>query len=203
LPPCMLAASEVTSTGYPRILIGPGDLLDITVYGEKDLPTSFLVDSDGNIVFPLVGSVFCAGTTQAQMSQNLATALGAYLKNPQVTVLIHESNSYNISVIGQVARPGKYPIRGKPNLLSALSEAGGPLENAELSESILIHGNYKQEVDLERYLQGKGAIQDPLQLYPGDVLMIPKSPWPSIGEWGIIAGILSSAVLISTSLKNR
>jgi polysaccharide export outer membrane protein len=183
--------------GYPRMLIGPGDLLSITVYGEeKDMPTDYLVDSEGSIVFPLVGLFHCSGLTQAQMSKSLAKELKAFEKRPQVTVLIKESNAFTISVLGSVQKPGKYPIRGVPDLLSAISEAGGPNEDAALGSAILVHGKTKQRVDLSDDLQGSGTIKEHIVLYPGDVLMVPKSPWPSWGEWGIMASILSSTAVV-------
>ena len=183
--------------GYPRMLIGPGDLLSITVYGEeKDMPTDYLVDSEGSIVFPLVGLFHCSGLTQAQMSKSLAKELKAFEKRPQVTVLIKESNAFTISVLGSVQKPGKYPIRGVPDLLSAISEAGGPNEDAALGSAILVHGKTKQRVDLSDDLQGSGTIKEYIVLYPGDVLMVPKSPWPSWGEGGIMASILSSTAVV-------
>jgi polysaccharide export outer membrane protein len=189
---------------YPPFLIGPGDTLNITVYGEKDLPVLFLVDSSGTIVFPLAGAVQVGGLTQVEASQSLAKKLVAYLKQPDVTVLVADTAQYTISVLGNVARPGKYRIRGLPNLLSALSEAGGPLQHSALDDSILIHGDQHRRVPLSSFLVSSAdAKQAQPLLYPGDVLYVPTSPWPTVGEWGIIAGILTSSALVAVSLKNR
>jgi polysaccharide export outer membrane protein len=206
LPAAFLPAAaedKAAANGYPRLLIGPGDLLNISVYGEeKDMPADYLVDSDGFIVFPLVGLFHCSGLTQAQMSKSLARELKAFEKRPQVTVLIKDSNAFTISVLGSVQKPGKYPIRGVPDLLSALSEAGGPTEDAALGSAILVHGKHKQSIDLADDLQGSGAIKEHIVLYPGDVLMVPKSPWPSWGEWGIMASILSSTAVIIAEYRS-
>jgi polysaccharide export outer membrane protein len=196
-------AGATEAQGYPPYLVGPGDLLTIFVYGEKDLPESFLVDTDGTISFPMLGQVKVAGYTQSQLSARLTRALKASLKNPDVTVLIAETNNYNVSVWGQVARPGKYRIRGKPTLESVLGEAGGPLQDADLGGSILIREGKKSRLNLHYYLKELGQSKDPVVLFPNDVVFVPKSPWPNVAEWGIITGILTSAVLISQSLQNR
>jgi polysaccharide export outer membrane protein len=199
-----LLQAEPEVTGYPPFLIGPGDILNITVYGEKDLPTMFLVDSTGAIVFPLVGELHLAGFNQAEAGQQLATKLSKYQKDPQVTVLITETAQYTISVLGNVAKPGKYRIRGLPNLLSAISEAGGPLAHSALNSTVLVRGDQRLPMSLGDYLSSSTSKLKPQPLlYPGDVLFVPQSPWPTIGEWGIIVGILTSAVVLSTAFRNR
>jgi protein involved in polysaccharide export with SLBB domain len=186
---------------YPPFVIGPGDLLSIYVYGEKDLPTDFLVDATGSIIFPMISEVKLLGLSQGQASKELADHLKDFVKVPQVTVLIKESNTYRISVIGQVARPGKYIVRGRPTLVSVLSEAGGPLDNANYSRATLIRGNVKTRINLNTYLRNTSDRQEQPLLFPGDTLLVPKNPWPTIGEWGIITGIITSAILISASLQ--
>lgn len=187
---------------YPSYLIGPGDLLSITVYGEKDLPTNYLVDSNGAIVFPLVGEIKSEGLTQSDLGTRLASALTRYMKMPQVTVLILETNNYNVSVLGQVAKPGKFRLRGRSNFLDVMAEAGGPLDSADLRHGVLIRDNKKSTFNMETYLHDTGTIKNPLLLFPGDVIMVPKSTWPSLGEWGIIAGILTSTVLLTITLRD-
>jgi polysaccharide export outer membrane protein len=204
--PCPLLCSQssgVEVAGYPPLLIGPGDILNITVYGEKDLPSTYLVDSAGAIVFPLVGDLHLAGLTQAKAGEELAGRLSKYQKDPQVTVLITETAQYTIAVLGHVARPGKYRIRGLPNLLSAIAEAGGPLPHSSLNSTVLVRGEERLTLALGDFLSSSADLKPQPLLYPGDVLFVPQSPWPTIGEWGIIVGILTSAVVLSTALKNR
>ncbi len=208
-----LGAAETKD--YPPLEIGVGDLLTIMVVGYQhstgrisapsafsnndnniDLPTDYLVDTNGEILFPFVGNVQVAGKTQISASKMLMTKLSKYLKFPQVTILIRQSNSYNVSVLGQVAHPGQYLIRGRPTLLSVLSEAGGPLENADLGGTILVRDGQKSGIDIGKFLLDKGLREKDPVVYPGDILMVPKSGWPSPGEWAIIASILASGVVI-------
>ena len=199
--------------GYPQLVIGPGDILGIQVYGESgvissggsvtggvisQLPTEYQVDSDGQIVFPFIGRLVLSGLTPSEASEKIAKLLS---KPRKVTVLIKESSTYWVSVLGNVARPGRYQIAGRPTLLSALSLAGGPLPDADMGGAILIHGGAKSRLDLNAYLRDTGkTVPDPY-LYPGDVLDVPKSGWPTIGEWAIIASILASTAVIVTNLK--
>ena len=203
VPVPLLLASESLPESYPPFLIGPGDLLNITVYGEKDLPTAFLVESDGSIVFPLVGEITLGGLTQALAGERLATALAEYQKEPQVTVLVTESAQYNIAIIGNVSHPGKFRIRGLPNLLNAVAEAGGPLPGSSLNRTVLVRGDRSSILPLGDYLSEGDRMPPQPILYPGDLVFIPRSPWPTIGEWGIIVGLISSGILIANSLSNN
>jgi polysaccharide export outer membrane protein len=190
---------------YPPLLIGPGDLLNVTVFGEEkeELPTSFLVDSNGTIGFPLVGAVVVGGLTQVQASRLLAAHLAKYLKDPQVTVLVTDSAQYTVSVIGNVVKPGKYLIRGVPTLLGALAEAGGPLPHSELNDTVLVRNNRSIKMPLGVYFDPSNVPQSEPLIFPGDVIFVPLSPWPTVAEWGIIAGILSSAAVLADAVRDR
>ncbi len=204
---------------YPRLLIGPGDLLFITVYGESGsggsgmagmgegmstigavtgLPTDYQVDSNGVITFPFLGEVQVAGLTPAAASAKIARLLD---KPRKVSVLVKESNTYWVSVLGNVGKPGKYQIKGSPTLLSALAEAGGPLPGTDMGGAILLHENIKTKISLDEYLQGTGSTKAEPYLYPGDVLMVQKSPWPDLGEIAIVASILASAAVLTVELN--
>src|SRR6202044_1165574 len=124
------------SNGYPPILIGPGDFLTINVYGETQLATEYQVDADGRIPFPFLGSVKVSNLTPNEASEKLANALS---KPRKVSVFIKESNTYWVSVIGEVLKPGKYQIKGKPTLLSTLSDGGVPANDADLTKALIIH----------------------------------------------------------------
>jgi polysaccharide export outer membrane protein len=216
-----MAASNppaLTPADYPALLIGPGDLISITVVGYQshssmaesgsgfsnnssvDLPTDYMVDSDGEILFPFIGAVALAGSSQVEASQLLAKKLSAYLRYPQVTVLIKSTNSYNVSVLGEVTKPGEYLIRGQATFLSSISEAGGPIEDADLGGAILIHHGQKTKLDLGKFLLNNNYGEVDPYVYPGDIIMVPKSGWPNAAEWAIIASIISSGVIVFSVL---
>jgi polysaccharide export outer membrane protein len=141
--------------------------------------------------------------TQVQASQALGKALAKYLKEPQVTVLVVDSAQYTVSVMGNVAKPGIYLIRGLPTLLGAIAEAGGPLPDTALNSTVLIRGNRSIEMPLGIYLDPSRAAQPQPLLYPGDMIYVPSSHWPTLAEWGIIASILSSTALLIEVIRNH
>ncbi len=199
------------ATQYPILRIGPGDLLSIFVYGENTasgasglgtsspLTTEYQVDSDGVIMFPFLGRVKLEGLTPAAASEKIAKLLS---KPRKVTVLIKESNTYWVSVLGNVAKPGRYQITGRPTLLSSLAEAGGPLPGTDMGGAILIHSDIKMKINLNKFLTGEGKTEHEPYLYPGDTLMVQSSPWPSLGEWAIVASILASAAILTVELQS-
>ncbi len=196
---------------YPKLVIGSGDLLVIQVYGENgsvstssmsannQLPTTYQVDSDGVIVFPFLGRVKLKGLTAAQASEKIA---GLLSKPRKVTVLIQVSNTFWVSIMGNVAKPDRYQIVGQPTLLSALAEAGGPLPGTDMGGAILVHNNFKKKIDLSKFLQGEGPTQPDPYLYPGDLLMVQKSPWPDLGTIAVIASILASGAIAAVEISS-
>src|SRR5665213_289186 len=185
---------------YPPFLIGPGDMLSVTVYGEKDLPDKYLVDSSGTIEFPLIGEIILGSLTQVEASRALTHALSKYLRNPQVTVLVTDSAQYTVAVMGNVVKPGKYLIRGLPTLLGALAQAGGPLANSALNSVVLIRDNKSIRMPLNVYFEPGNIAQSQPLIYPGDVLYVPVSPWPTFGEWAIVASLLTSAAVLAEAV---
>lgn len=203
--------AERGQTDYPKLVIGSGDLLVIQVYGENgsvttgaigannQLPTTYQVDSDGVIVFPFLGRVKLSGLTAAQASEKIA---GLLSKPRKVTVLIQVSNTFWVSILGNVAKPDRYQIVGQPTLLSALAEAGGPLPGTDMGGAILIHDNFKRRIDLNKFLQGEGPMETEPYLYPGDVLMVQKSPWPDLGTLAVVASILASGAIAAVEISS-
>lgn len=110
----------------PNYLIGPEDVLKISVFNVKDLDETVRVSNDGNIVIPLLGRVEAAGLTADQLRHRLEKELGkTYLQNPQVTVFVKQFHARPVSVVGAVTKPGIYQITGPRSLIEMLSLAGG------------------------------------------------------------------------------
>lgn len=122
------AAAQAPTTDY---VVGPQDVLMITVFNEPTLTGRFTVEADGTINYPLVGRVQVGGKTLRAIQEDLTSRLGAnYLRNPQVTILVDQFRSQSIFVLGEVRQPGKHVISGNLTLLEALSQAGGPTTSA-------------------------------------------------------------------------
>jgi polysaccharide export outer membrane protein len=109
----------------PEYTIGPEDILRIVVYGHEDLSQTVVVQSDGSFVFPLVGRVQARDATTKDLERRMATALGqGFVRNPQVTVVVQEYRSRTVYVVGEVARPGPYPLGGSMSVVEVLAKAG-------------------------------------------------------------------------------
>jgi polysaccharide export outer membrane protein len=134
--PAVPATAETSLADY---LIGPLDTLDISVFGEPDLSVKALrVDSGGLIALPLVGTVEAKGKSPAELSRTLEHLLGErYLRDPQVTITVAASVSQKVSVQGEVADPGVYPLSGPTTLLDVISMAKGETDLATLNQVVV------------------------------------------------------------------
>jgi polysaccharide export outer membrane protein len=105
--------------------VGPGDVIEVAVYGNDDLSRIPTVQTNGSISLPLLGEVQVAGLTIAEVQRKITNLLAKdYLVNPQVEVKVRDYNSQYVSVVGEVNNPGRKPIRGRMRLIDMLIEAG-------------------------------------------------------------------------------
>lgn len=126
-PAPQAAAPETTApASAPDYEVGPGDVLEVTVFGNDDLSRIPTVQTNGAVSLPLLGEVQVAGLTVAEVQRKITNLLAKdYLVNPQVEVKVKEYQSQYISVVGEVNSPGRKPIRGRMRLIDALIESGG------------------------------------------------------------------------------
>lgn len=118
-------------------IVGPQDVLSITVWDQTDLSGKFSVDVDGTFTFPLIGRVHAGGLSLRDLEATLKKRLGdGYFKDPQLTVGIEQYRSQRIFVVGEVRAPGTYALTGDMTLLEALSKAGSATTNA--SDEIIV-----------------------------------------------------------------
>jgi polysaccharide biosynthesis/export protein len=157
--------------------ISPLDVIEISVFGVKDLDRTVQVSSTGMISLPLVKQIKAGGKTQAELEREIARKLEAgYLQSPQVSVFVKEYNSQRITVDGAVKKPGIYPTTGKVSLLQAIALAEGLNDVADSSGILLFRTvNDKRMVarfDLKQVRSGK--MPDPF-LQAGDIVMVDES----------------------------
>jgi polysaccharide export outer membrane protein len=120
------APSEDPAATRTDYLVGPGDVLEITVFGNDDLTRTPTVQPSGVIALPLLGEVPVVGLSVAEVQRKLTTLLARdFLVNPQVEVKVKEYQSQMVSVVGEVNSPGRKPLRGRTRLIDVLVEAGG------------------------------------------------------------------------------
>jgi polysaccharide biosynthesis/export protein len=105
--------------------IGPEDIVKVTVLGNDDLTQTIVVQSDGTFIYPLIGRVKAADLTPKELERKITTLLAqGYVRNPQVTVTVQEYRSKTVFVVGEVSRPGSFPMSGRMTVLELLSKAG-------------------------------------------------------------------------------
>jgi len=159
--------------------IAQGDVLDIKVFQVDDLTTQERVNDAGAVILPLIGPVRVAGLTTEQAEQTIASALAKdYLQDPQVDVFVSEYADQEVTVGGEVEKPGVFPLRGQTTLLEAIALAGGTTNLAKESEVIVFRTTRPTDsisayvVDLKKV--ERGELGDP-QLVANDKIVVPKS----------------------------
>ncbi len=159
----------------------PSDVLTITVHGQPDLTTRTRITSYGDISFPLLGKVPVRGLTVRDVEEKLKELLEAdYLVTAQVLVFIEEYRSRQVSVIGEVNKPGKYdmPLERSVTLLEAIAMAGGFTKDADTRNVSIMRmeaGRQKTVRINVKDITDKGAKEkDPL-IEPDDVVVVPES----------------------------
>ena len=163
------------STSDPRI--GPGDLLELKVFAAPELSGTLRVSGAGDITVPLIGAAKVAGLTAEQAQKDLEQRLlsGGFMRDPHVNILVKEFATQGISVLGEVAHPGIYPLLGSPRLFDALSAAGGTTNRA--GKTIYISHRERPSAGNAVLLSQdpKQALAQNLFLQPGDTVMVSRA----------------------------
>ena len=139
-------ASIDPAVGFSRqeYLIGPEDVLDISVFGAPEMNQGVRVSASGEISLPLLGAVPAAGLTPRELETSLEELLRRkYMKDPHVSVFVHDMQSHPVSIVGAVRKPGIFQIRGDRTLLEILSLAEGLADDAGENVIILRHAGQK------------------------------------------------------------
>ncbi len=157
-------------------LIGPGDVLNISVWKEEGMQKEVLVRPDGGITFPLAGEIKAGGLTAKALSDELVKKLKKYIPHPSVTVSVLQSVSNKIYVIGKVNRPGEFIATGYMDVLQALTMAGGLTPYAESDEIKIIRrtktGTLMKLFDYDEVISGERLDMN-IILKAGDTVVVP------------------------------
>ena len=162
------------------VVLGPGDVLKISVYGNPDLALETRVSQSGGISFPLVGQVAVGGLVTSAAERKIADLLinGGFVLEPQVNILVTAQNSQMVSVLGQVAKPGRYPISGNHNLIDIVALAGGVVPDGGDKVVLIRNRNgesSKEVIDLVEMMRS-GDMNKKLDLATGDIVFVERAP---------------------------
>lgn len=124
---CFAQEVEYRDMSVPptEFLIGPEDILIVTVWRNQELSKEVIVRPDGKISLPLIGDITAAGLTAQVLSKQIADGLAEFMSTPTVTVQVKEINSYHFFVVGEVSKPGKHVLKSYASVLQGISYAGG------------------------------------------------------------------------------
>jgi polysaccharide biosynthesis/export protein len=168
--------AKASATSDPNYVIGPQDVLDVDVWKEAELTRDVPVRPDGKISLPLVNDVQAAGLTPTQLSEEISAELKKFITNPQVTVIVNQINSQRVYILGEMTRPGAYPLLPGMTVLQALSSAGGFTPFASLKKIYVLRSEGgKQEkfpFNYKEVVKGKSADQN-IVLKAGDQIVVP------------------------------
>jgi len=171
-------------------IVGPQDVLAITLFDQQDLSGKYTVEADGTFTFPLIGRVKAGGMSLRDVEQALRTQLSdGFFKNPQVSVSVEQYRSQRIFVVGEVRTPGPYPLVGDMTLIEALARAGSTTEHAA-GEALIVRSSdgsrssgpllpdQKNGADVIRVdvkaLQS-GRLSENATLRDGDTIFVPRA----------------------------
>jgi len=171
------ANNATTAKQQESLLIGPGDMVHVSIFREPDLDTKTRVTDAGDITLPLIGNVHVGGLNPAQAQSEVASRYEAahYLKAAQVSVLIDEYATQSISVMGEVQKPGSYPITAPRSVFDALAFAGGLTTSADRHITIQHRGELSSKQDVFLSNNANDALDAQIKVYPGDIVIVPKA----------------------------
>jgi polysaccharide export outer membrane protein len=177
--PARPAATPPTTAAVPGAdyVIGPGDVLAIDVWKEPEISQTEPVRPDGAIAIPLAGTLRAGGSTPSELAAQIKARLAAYISDPVVTVMVTKVVSHSFQVLGEVLRPGSYPLVGPTTVLQALAQAGGFTPFADPGHVAILHRTpdgkqVRYRFDYSAVIHGNDLQQDRL-LQPGDSLIVP------------------------------
>ena len=168
--------SNIVSDAYT---IGAEDVLEITVWRNQDLSKTVQVRPDGRFSLPVIRDVLAVGKTPSQLAEEITRKLREYVQNPVVAISVKEVNSYNVFVLGEVVKPGKYPLKSRTTLLQGITIAGGFTPVAARNQVVVFrfgeNGSGMQTL-MSSYddIVLRGVITQNVELKAGDTVVVPS-----------------------------
>jgi polysaccharide export outer membrane protein len=173
-PPVVRSSSAVDMA--KEYLIGPEDVLDITVWKNcPDLCRTVPVRPDGKLSLPLVNDVQASGLTPMDLRQHLTEQLAEYLPSPEVSVIVREVHNFKVAVVGSVKMPGDYEIKSQATVLELIARAQGLTEFANRDKIVVLrqNGTKTERIKFNYRKVAEGDDQDNFYVRSGDIIVVP------------------------------
>jgi polysaccharide export outer membrane protein len=171
------AAPDNSKADSKAYVIGENDILEVDVWKDKEISRTVPVRPDGKISLPLVGEIQASGMTPLQLQEDIAHRLKNFLENPGVTVIVSDPRSHHFNVVGQIAKPGTYPLSQSMTVLDAISAAGGFRDFAKETKIYVLRttpGGSQERLpfNYKDAIKGKKP-ENNVVLKPGDTIVVP------------------------------
>lgn len=156
--------------------IGPEDVLNITVWKNEAMSRVVPVRPDGMISLPLLDDVQAAGLTPMQLRDVLAKKLAEFIPNPDVSVIVNDVRSFKVSVMGEVAKPGRYELKSWTTVVDVLAQAGGFTQFAARTRIAVLRptGKTMKRIPFNyNKVVSSGGEEENFYLQPGDIVLVP------------------------------
>ena len=176
-----IAPASAAQPDYRLEALGMGDMIRVSVFRNPDLTTEARVSERGTIMFPLIGEISVTGLTPTQVSKQIADKLraGRFVVDPEVTVSIAQVNSRQVAVLGNVQKPGRYPLdatTAKVTDLIALAGGIAPTGSDQITVMTTRNGKTeRREIDLAAMIRS-GDLTQNLELQAGDTIYVGRAP---------------------------
>jgi polysaccharide export outer membrane protein len=189
-----------------EFILGPGDIVEITVYRYNDLTRTIPIDTSGKISYPLIGDIQAAGLSIFQLRDKIRDGLLEYFKDPQVSVSIKSVQSQKVYVLGEVVRPGVFALNTPMSAIEAISSAGGFTTDAKDGSVMVIRGNKDNpqliKLDLRSALK-EGDVAQNIQLQGSDIVFVPATFIADASRFAVYLRNLLWPVLLSEEIIVR
>lgn len=176
------ASASVAAQANKDYALGPGDVIRVNVYQNQDLTLETRINDDGTISYPLLGSVKLSGQTVIDAEKTIANGLksGNFVKQPQVSILLVTAAANQVSVLGMVNKPGRYPVIASNNKLSEIMGMAGGIIPGSGSDIVVVSGTrdgkpFRKEIDFTRVFASVGSEPD-FELRNGDTVWVDRAP---------------------------
>lgn len=182
------SCDEASTTGYEhlnhaievemaKVGLGPGDVFEVTVYGEENLTRTLRVSPEGDVHFPFIDRIHVDGMTTVEIESLIKTRLqDGFIRDPSVTVFVKEYNSKKVFVLGEVMRPGTFPYAAGMNIVEAITLAGGFKDSANTNYVVVTRraegGDQRIPIPVEKIIEGRATN---FVLQPGDIIYVPDT----------------------------
>jgi len=180
--------------------LGPGDLIEIAVYGIPELSQKARIGSSGDVYLPLIDYVHIGGLTPEEAQGLIEKKLseGGFVRNPHVTLMVNESASSVVSVLGEVSRPGIYPVLGERRLLDVVSAAGGLTERAGRTITITHRSDQEHRETISLAGELAQSKEGNVPVVAGDTVVVAKAGvCYVVGEVGKPSGFIMDGDALS------